>query len=102
MPLDEIWDPRLTSVNNRGVDFLLPSVATVDGEGNVIVRQRMTGPLGVDLDLREYPFDTQQLRIDIVSYEYSPAEISFSEDSEIVARPDLLNNDGWAFEPLER
>ena len=101
MPLDEIWNPRLTIVNNRGVDFLLPWVATVGGEGNVVVRQRLTGPLGVDFDLREFPFDTQRLRVDVVSYEYSPAEISFAEDSEIIAAPELLSDDGWTFEPLE-
>jgi len=99
--LDTIWHPRLTIVNNRGLDFLLPEVATVDGEGNVTVRQRFTGPLGVDLDLREFPFDTQRLQIDIVSYEYSPSEIRFSDDSELVARLDQLNGDGWTFESLE-
>ena len=36
-----------------------------------------------------------------MSYEYSPAEISFTDASEIVANPDQLNDDGWSFEPLE-
>mgnify|MGYP001820692563 FL=1 len=99
--IDEIWHPRLTIVNNRGVDFLLPWVATVDGEGNVIVRQRLSGPLGVDLDLRAFPYDTQRLRIDVVSYQYTPEEIRFTEDSEVVANLDQRNDDAWAYELLE-
>ena len=99
--LDDIWDPRLTVVNSRGLDVLLPQVATVDGQGNVIVRQRLAGPLSVDLDLRDFPFDTQRLPIEIVSYQYSEDEIVFSADSEMVARLDQLRGDGWNYNATE-
>lgn len=99
--LDTIWDPRLTVVNNRGLESLLPNVATIDSEGNVLVRLRLTGPLGVDLDLREFPFDSQRLPIEIVSYQYSPAEIRFSADSEMVLGLDQQHGDAWGFELLE-
>jgi hypothetical protein len=91
----------LTIVNNRGLDFLLPEVATVDRQGNVTVLQRLAGPLGVDLDLRDFPFDTQRLPIHVVSYEYSPSEIVFSEASELVARLDTLGGEGWSYEAVE-
>ena len=65
--INEIWNPRLTIVNNRGLDALLPEVATVDREGNVIARQRLAGALAVDLHLDDFPFDTQRLAIDVVS-----------------------------------
>ena len=99
--LDEIWNPRLTIVNNRGLDVLLPEVATVDRQGKVIVRQRLAGPLAVALDLREFPFDRQRLPIEIVSYQYSQAEIVFSADSEMVAKLDSLGGDGWTFDAVE-
>jgi hypothetical protein len=97
----EIWQPRLTVVNNRGLDFLLPEVATVDGEGNVIVRQRLAGPLAVDLELRDFPFDTQRLPIEIVSYQYDASEIVYSKDSELLAKLDAMSGDGWAYTALE-
>jgi len=100
-PIDEIWHPRLTIINNRGLDFLLPEVATVDRQGQVIVRQRLSGPLAVDLDLRKFPFDTQRLPIEIVSYEYSPSEITFSENSQLVTALDELNDDAWSHEALD-
>ena len=99
--LDDIWNPRLTIVNSRGLDVLLPQVATVDRQGNVIVRQRLAGPLAVDLDLREFPFDRQRLPIEVVSYQYSQDEIVFSTNSEMVAKHDELSGDGWTFEAIE-
>ena len=98
MALDEIWNPRLTIVNSRGLDVLLPQIATVDRQGHVVVRQRVAGPLAVELDLREFPFDSQRLPIEIVSYQYSQAEIVFSPRSEMVANTGRLSGDGWTYE----
>lgn len=101
LPLDEIWHPRLTVLNNRGLKFLFPEEATVDRHGNVVARQRVTGPLAVDLDLRDFPFDTQRLPIIVVSYEYSPSEITFSAASRLVARVDDLGGEGWTYATAE-
>ena len=99
--LDAIWNPRLTVVNDRGLDVLLPEVATVDATGNVIARQRLAGPLAVALDLREFPFDTQLLPIEVVSYQYSQADIVFSAESEIVVNLDRLSGEGWTYSAAE-
>jgi hypothetical protein len=101
VPLDEIWHPRLTVINNRGLDLLLPEVATIDPLGSVLARQRLAGPLAVDLELHDFPFDTQRLPIEVVSYQYSAAEIVFSENSELVARLDNLSGNGWTYSALE-
>jgi hypothetical protein len=101
VPLDEIWHPRLTVINNRGLDLLLPEVATIDALGSVLARQRLAGPLAVDLELHDFPFDTQRLPIEVVSYQYSAAEIVFSENSELVARLDKLSGNGWTYSALE-
>ena len=99
--LDDIWNPRLTVVNNRGLEMLLPEVATVDRNGQVNVRQRLTGPLAVELDLRNFPFDEQRLPIEVVSYQYSQAEIVFSADAEMIARFDELGGEGWTYTAIE-
>jgi len=99
--LNEIWNPRLTIINNRGLDSLLPEVATVDRQGNVIARQRLAGRLAIDLELHDFPFDRQRLTIEVVSYLYAPSEIVFSEDSELVARLDTLSGDAWTYDALE-
>ncbi len=97
----DIWTPRLLILNSRGLQPLLPDVATVDQDGNVVLRQRLAGPLAADLELREFPFDTQELTIDIVSYQYSPAELTYSDDSEMIATIDSFRSKGWTFEALE-
>ncbi len=97
----EIWSPRLLVVNDRGLDVLLPQVATVDRHGNVVARQRLAGTLAVDLELRDFPFDTQHLPIEVVSYQYDPTEIVFSEASELVGRFDELSGDGWTYTALD-
>ena len=103
-PMDDIWHPRLTVINDRGLSLMLPRVADVDGAGNVIVRQRISGELAVDLDLRRFPFDTQQLGLVIVSYRYTPSEVVFSDASVFAGDPATFSADGWQFElqPLQQ
>ena len=48
-----------------------------------------------------FPFDTQRLNIDFVSYQYSPEELVFSNDSEIIAQTDAFRSKGWAFEIVD-
>lgn len=100
LPLSDIWTPRLTIINNRGLDSLLPEVATVDAQGNVVARLRVAGQLAVDLQLRDFPFDTQRLPIEIISYQYSPTEIVFSEGSELIANLDGISGDGWDYSAI--
>jgi hypothetical protein len=95
--LEDIWNPRLTIVNDRGLARLLPETATVDRHGNVVARQRLSGPLALELDLREFPFDKQRLPIEVVSYQYSQDELVFSAESEMIARFDELSGEGWAY-----
>ena len=96
-----IWTPRLLILNNRGLQHLLPDVVSVDHRGNVVLRQRLAGPLATDLKLRDFPFDTQDLVIDVVSYQYTPKELVFDDGSEIIANPGEFRSKGWTFEVLE-
>ncbi len=96
-PMSEVWNPRGMIVNDRGLSPQLPLVVNVDASGNVVYRQRLSGELAVDLDLKEFPFDTQQLPIQIISYQYSPDEIQFSPNARIAARLEAFSVEGWSF-----
>jgi hypothetical protein len=100
-PVDEIWTPGLTIVNDRGLSAMLPQVASVDNDGNAVIRQRMSGRLGVNLSLHNFPFDTQQLTIDMVSYRHPPSELVFSDTTEFVADVSKFSADGWRYELLQ-
>lgn len=96
--LSEVWTPGMTIINDRGLSAMLPEVVDVDRDGNAVMRQRISGLLAVDLNLQEFPFDSQSLKIDIVSYRYGPSAIVFSEASEFIGDPSLFSADGWQFE----
>ncbi|MDH4047262.1 MAG: hypothetical protein OEV63_03905 [Gammaproteobacteria bacterium] len=101
LPLSDIWSPRGLIVNDRGMSTQLPRVADVDDLGNVQYRQRLTGDLAVDLDLREFPFDTQRLPIDIISYQYSPDSLRLVSNAAIARSDGLFSAEGWHFRMLE-
>jgi hypothetical protein len=101
IPLDEIWSPRGLIVNDRGLSPQLPRVADVDDVGGVQYRQRFTGELAVDMDLREFPIDTQRLPIRIISYQYSPDHVRFSTPTAIGLDDRALSAGGWRFRMLE-
>lgn len=101
LPRSEVWTPRGLIVNDRGLTPQLPLVVDVDALGNVVYRQRFAGELAVDLDLNDFPFDTQQLKIDVISYKYSPDEIRFSPKSSITANMGSFSVVGWSFSTPE-
>ncbi len=101
LPMSTIWTPRGLIVNDRGLSPKLPLVVDVDALGNVVYRQRLAGELAVDLDLEEFPFDTQHLPIDVISYQYSPDEIHFSPSTRIASNTEAFSVEGWRFSLLE-
>jgi len=101
LPWSEVWTPRGMIVNDRGLSARLPQVVNVDGLGNVVYRQRFSGELAVDLDLQDFPFDSQQLPITIISYQYSPDEVRFSTNAILAVNDEGFSIEGWTFELLE-
>jgi len=100
-PMTEIWTPRGLIVNDRGLSPKLPLVVDVDVLGNVVYRQRLSGELAVNLDLKDFPFDTQQLSVDVISYQYSPDEVRFSTNVRVAANIESFSVEGWRFSLLE-
>ena len=101
LDLDAIWTPRALVVNNRGLAFQLPRVANVDDFGNVSVQQRLSGAIASSFQLQEFPFDSQVLSIDIVSYQYPPDEVTFTIESDVTGEPEKFNAKGWDFGLVE-
>jgi hypothetical protein len=62
----------------------LPEVADVDAEGNVTHRQGFSGVFAHRLDLKDFPFDTQVFRIQIVAPGMTAAELQFAPDEEMI------------------
>ncbi|MCJ7556247.1 MAG: hypothetical protein MUP90_04955 [Gammaproteobacteria bacterium] len=100
-PLDDIWSPKGLIVNDRGLNPQLQRVARVDALGNVVYRMRFYGELLADMDLKEFPFDSQILPIQFVSYEYRPDELQFVLDGDINDWVKPFSVEGWEFKILQ-
>jgi hypothetical protein len=65
--LDEVWHPRLILLNQRKVEKQLSDGVQVSTDGSVVYRQRFYGTFSLQSDLRNFPFDQQNLPISVVA-----------------------------------
>ena len=98
LALDQLWDPTLTLVNRRNVQILAPDLARVSPDGNVTFQVRRFAEFASPLDLRDFPFDEQVLRIDIASTRYGPDEVELVVDNTTSGRLGDFSLAGWDIE----
>ena len=87
--LDEIWNPRLQILNQQRLWSSMSDIADVSPDGTVKQRARVWGSFSQPLDLREFPFDTQTISIQVVAAGYTT--------SEVVLTPNPMAGIGEAF-----
>ena len=73
----------------------------VDDLGMVRYQNRFSGELMANMEFREFPFDTQLLPIDIVSYEYTTDEMRFVPLATEASGETVFSIEGWKIEQLE-
>jgi len=67
LDLADVWHPTLLVYNRRAVTESLPSTVTVQPDGTVTYLQRFTGDFSARLDLREFPLDSHEFYVWVVS-----------------------------------
>ena len=65
--LSDVWNPRLTILSQQMAWKSYPDSVEVQPDGTVIHRQKVWGRFSQPLNLRDFPFDNQQLSIQIVA-----------------------------------
>ena len=85
-PLSSVWTPRLTVINKRRIWKTWPDVVTVDSAGNVQYTQRFYGTLTARLDLHDFPFDKNTIKIEFVSAGHSTDEVELVVDETMTGR----------------
>ena len=101
MSLDEVWTPRAMILNNRSLTLQLRDGVEFDDLGNARILNRLIGELAADLEFEEFPFDTQRLPIDIVSYQYTVEEMQLSFSPPVASRAAEFSIEGWELKELE-
>jgi hypothetical protein len=93
--LSEIWDPQLIFVNvaqpandNEGLVDILPG-------GNVVYAKRITRRFTVDLKLQDFPFDKQELVVELASLIYGPDDVEFVATESAIGMLESAGFPGW-------
>jgi len=81
MKLDEIWNPLIQILNQQSIQQTFARRVEVFSDGRVVYRQRAWGTFSQPLQLRDFPFDEQTIRIDLVAAGYSPEDLSLTIDN---------------------
>lgn len=84
--LDDIWHPALLILNEAGdTTRSLPEEAAVTPDGVVTMRQRLVGSFSQSLDLRNFPFDRDTLRIRFALPGQHPSDVRFAPEPGAIA-----------------
>jgi len=101
MKVDDIWTPRILLINDRGLTSQLRVGVEVDDFGNMKFSNRLAGELKVNLEFQQFPFDVQELPIDIVSYEYTVDEMQFVTGPALIDKTARFSIEGWQLKQRE-
>ena len=99
--LEDVWEPRLQLVNQRGASVLLPQRVEIHPDGLVRYRQRWSGRFTARMDLRNFPLDRQLFYVQVVSLGYSRDEVELIPDlgGKRSGRADPLSITDWRLGP---
>jgi len=89
-PMSGVWTPRLTVINKRRIWKTWPDVVIVDSAGTVRYTQRFYGTLTARLDLHDFPFDSNTIKIELISAGHTTDEVELVVDESVTGRtPDF-------------
>jgi hypothetical protein len=75
-PIEQIWHPRLQILNQQRVWSTFPNVVETAKDGTAVLRGRVWGSFSQPLNLREFPFDSQELVLAFVAAGYTPKDVA--------------------------
>ncbi len=73
--LTDVWNPRLTIIGQQMAWKSYPESVEIRPDGTVIYRQKMWGRFSQPLKLRDFPFDQQELSLQIVAASLSEEHV---------------------------
>jgi hypothetical protein len=79
MPLSEVWHPGLLIVNQKFALSGLDNVVSVDPDGEVNYIQRLWGNFCQRMNLQEFPMDSHDMEVTVVTTRYETGELEFTE-----------------------
>ena len=93
--LDEIWHPAARIFNQRNLTKNFETTV-VAPDGTVVCGQRFHGLVSSPLNLKRFPFDRQTLKIQIMSFVFSPDEVQFIVNHHLTGLAEELSLPNWS------
>lgn len=102
--LSEVWNPNIQITNRQKTFNTMDDVVTIEPDGTVTQVQRVWGDFSQILDLKDFPFDSQNFAVTMVSVGHAIDEVQFVFDKEEpsgispqFSLPDweILNHSAW-------
>lgn len=95
-PEEVHWDPMITISNRLSLSKTFPDEFTVQGDGTVVYIQRFYGEFTQNFDLKDFPMDTQNFYIKLISIGFAARDIQFMPDPDFTyAISDKMNLHDW-------
>lgn len=98
IPLEDAWAPNLQLMADKDIRRTRPEVLHVLEGGKVVYLQRFIGEMWHTSDLRDFPFDDQEISIRLVTPLHSPEAIELIEDAERTGQSAEWSLVGWEYE----
>ncbi len=80
--LADLWHPNIQITNRQKIFLTMDAVAKVYPNGKIEMVQRVWGDFSQILDLKDFPFDSQNFDVTLVSVGSSSSEVQFVLDKE--------------------
>ena len=94
--LNDIWHPDLRLLNLRAQFRAVGESVRIGDDGAVRYEARVLGQFSSRLRMREFPFDVQQLRIRIASFNYGPKVVRLVAEQPTIQREREFSAAGWS------
>lgn len=96
--LTDIWNPDVHPVNQRGMSRESARDVDIAPDGSVTFSERILAELSTPLDLDDFPFDRQELKIQLISFEYGPEDVVFEQEERFTGQLESAFIGGWEIE----
>ena len=90
MDVDDVWTPNIQILNQQKLFGTYPAQVEVSPDGSINYIQRYWGTLSYPMNLKDFPFDSHNLEIKIVTVGRDKENIDFSIDEQRTGMSDLL------------
>lgn len=91
----DIWTPDIQLTNSGSLASRQPAELMIQDGGRVVTRVRFEGTVSNPWHMKRFPFDSNDILLQLVSLRYSAAEVSFLVNESWTGRRSVMTVPNW-------